>query len=178
MKRLAFLLPILLLITAGCKAQQPVTSYSVSLSWTAPAASGAWTGCPTTGTECSYDLSAATIASGANCPANTGTAYTLVLTTPANNATTATDSTPAPGTIKCYVVQTVLGTATSQPSAPSAAFTIPAVPLAPGVPTPSLKSAELVKPALPMPDPTLFYTANHPIPFSPSQPTATLIARR
>ena len=178
MKRLFFLLPVLLLISAGCKAQQPVTSYSVSLSWTAPPASGAWTGCPTTGTECSYDLSAATIASGTNCPANTGTAYTLVLTTPANNATTATDSTPAPGTIKCYIVQTVLGTATSQPSAPSAAFTIPAVPLAPSVPTPSLKSAELVKPDLPMPNPTLAYVTGTQIPSAPSQPSATLVARR
>lgn len=142
MNRLSLLL---LLAALGCHAQVPATTYVVSLSWTAPAASGSWAGCGTGQPACTYVLSRAQAVSGA-CPATTGTNYTPLNQPSPATGTTYTDATAA-GSV-CYVAQTVQSGAYSQPSASSNVIVVPAVPGQPGQPggAPTQTQAILVTP--------------------------------
>lgn len=144
------------LTTAGCHAQaNPTSSPKVALTWTAPVASGTWTGC-TTDAPCTYIIFRETVASAStSCDANTSSNYKQIGT----SATTSyTDNGVSQGGYVCWIVQTSQGTPVlySDPSAPSnnsVALAVPAVPTAPGMPSATTESAQaekpVVRPALP-----------------------------
>lgn len=125
MKRIFATAVILAAALAGCRAQQPVTTWQVNVTWTAPAAC-------TISSPCTFPVSRAAVASAtASCPATTGTTYTLVGTS-ASQASAFVDTTVAPGAFYCYIAQTQQAGATGDPSLPSNVVTVP---LNPGVPT-------------------------------------------
>lgn len=122
-------------LSVGCgHAQVKPTSFQVSLSWTAPAASGGWAGC-TTASPCSYVASRITLASGVTaCPAaNVSTPNYTPLNTASPSTSASFNDTTAVGLNVCYVVQTEQGTAVSQPSNVAGPFVVPASPLAPSL---------------------------------------------
>jgi hypothetical protein len=128
MKRL---LPILLLVlfAAGCAhSQQPVSTFSIAYSATAPASC-------TAAAPCTIEYSDTPQVSGA-CPATIPT----VGCTSAPGATTCTHPSVTPGVTYCAVAQTVQAGATSVPTA-VIQVVIPPLPTAPaspnGSPTPS-----------------------------------------
>jgi hypothetical protein len=116
----------------GCHGQLPPSP--------PPTAVLTWTASPscTSSAPCVYVISRATV-TGSTCPATTGTAYTLVITTPAN-ALTAVDGTVPTGTLNCWIAQAQTQTTPVLTSVPSGAsnggvpFALPALPLAPGSP--------------------------------------------
>jgi hypothetical protein len=171
MKRIAFLLPVLLLISAGCKAQLPTpTSYVVNLTWVAPvpASGSTWVGC-VSASPCSYVVSRCA-GSAATCVTSNSAAWTQLNQASPAIGTSYTDSTAA-GLTAYYVVNTVQTGAnpgTSGPSNETTAQVVPASPLAPTLGAPTL-TASLVKPALP--------TQTAPQ-MAALHLTATLIARR
>lgn len=136
MKRL-LLLSIVAFVT-GCHAQVAPTSYQVDLAWTAPVASGSWTGC-TTAAPCTYVISRLTVAAGVTaCPAVNLTTPNY---TPLNSASPTSDvkfvDTGAVGTSACYTAQTEQGTAVSNPSNVAGPIVVPASPLAPSLSAPT-----------------------------------------
>lgn len=132
MKQILFL-ATLSVLTVGCgHAQVAPTSYQVALTYTAPVASGSWTGC-TTAAPCTYVLSRITLASGTtSCPAaNTGTPnYTPLNASSPVTGTSYTDAS-AIGLTVCYIAQTEQSSAVSGPSNTAGPFAVPASPLAP-----------------------------------------------
>lgn len=131
MKRLLSL-SIVALATVGCHAQVPVTTHSVTLTWTAPAASGNWGGC-TAASPCTYVASRITLASGTTtCPAPNVTTpnYTPLNAASPVSGTTLTD-TGAVGLTVAYIVQTEQGGSVSGPSNCAGPLVVPASPLAP-----------------------------------------------
>jgi hypothetical protein len=148
----ACLFPLILATAAlGCHAQVPPTTYSVSLTWTAPAASGSWAGCGTGQPACSYVLSRASVASGTTaCPATTGSNYTPLNQSAPATGTSYSDAS-ATGSV-CYVAQTVQSGAYSQPSSPSNVIVVPGLPSAPGIPggTATETQAQMETPATPL----------------------------
>jgi len=136
MKRIFAALAILAAtISAGCHAQvPPASAWQVNLVWTAPSASGSWTGC-TAAAPCVYAVYRAAQASG-SCPAFTSAAWTEITTAASRPSGTAYSDLSASGTV-CYAIETVQGTANSAQSN-TASATIPASPLAPQLGTPSL----------------------------------------
>lgn len=133
MKRL---LPVLLLVlgSAGCRSQQPVSTFGIAYTATAPA------GC-TAAAPCSIEYSDATQVSGV-CPAP----LTTIGCTSVLGSTACTHANVTPGVIYCAVAQTVQAGATSAPTA-VIQVVIPPLPTAPAAPsgsaTPST-TAELV----------------------------------
>jgi hypothetical protein len=133
MKRIfaAFALAVL---AAGCHGQvPPASSAKVVLTWTAPVASGNWTGC-TTAAPCTYAIYRAT---GATCPASTSTAFQEVTTPTARPSGTTWTDTTATGMTVCYIAATIQGTQNSGPSNTAGPIAVPGVPLAPALGTPS-----------------------------------------
>ena len=133
MKRL---LPVLLLVlfAAGCHSQQPVSTYGISYTATAPASC-------TTASPCQIEYSDTPQVSGA-CPATIPT----VGCTSVSGSGACTHSNVTPGVTYCAVAQTVQAGATSVPTA-VIQVVIPPLPTAPATPsgsaTPST-TAELV----------------------------------
>jgi hypothetical protein len=121
MKRL---LPVLFLVltAAGCHSQQPVSTFGISYTATAPASC-------TTASPCQIEYSDAPQVSGA-CPATTPT----VGCTSASGATTCTHASVTPGVTYCAVAQTVQAGATSVPTA-VIQVVIPPLPTAPATPS-------------------------------------------
>jgi hypothetical protein len=122
MKRL---LPILLLVlsAAGCAhSQQPVSTFSISYSATAPASC-------TTAAPCTIEYSDTPQVSGA-CPATIPT----VGCTSAPGTTTCAHPSVTPGVTYCAVAQTVQAGATSVPTA-VIQVVIPTLPTAPASPS-------------------------------------------
>jgi hypothetical protein len=149
MRKLLFLLPFLSL--TACHAQVPPTTHSVNLTWTAPIASGGWTGCGTPNT-CTYVVSRLTLAAGKTAcdPVNLTTPnYTPLNSSSPVSATSFTD-TGAVGTTACYIAQTEQGGAVSQPSNTAGPLTVPASPGAPS--TPNGTVADLIQPPVPKPN--------------------------
>lgn len=135
-------------LSVGCgHAQVKPTAFQVSLSWTAPSASGSWAGC-TAGAPCTYVASRITLTAGTStCPAaNVGTPnYTPLNTASPVSAAVYLDTT-AVGSTVCYIVQTEQGSAVSQPSNVAGPFVVPASPLAP-----SLSGNQTVAEVMPVP---------------------------
>lgn len=152
---LAFL--VLALLAAGCHAQVPPASagYNVNLTWTAPAASGTWTGC-TTATPCVYAVyrCAGTAAACANFSGSGWAEITTPATRPSGLAYTDITAT---GLDVNYTVETVQGGANSGPSN-TYNVAVPGVPLAPAMAAPGTAAA-----AVEMPQPTLAKRAATPI---------------
>lgn len=148
MKRFLFASIAMIVLTAGCRAQIPVSpAPTAALSWTAPSS-----GCGTAGASCTYVVLRA-VATGTTCQDNTGTAYAQVGTTAAGVLNYIDKSVPT-GAQVCWIVQAqTQGTPvlTGPPSSPSNNGTplqIPSVPLAPGTPN-VLASAAADIPARP-----------------------------
>lgn len=160
MKRLLILT---LAVITGCAAHAqipPTAPPSVALTWQAS------TSC-TAAAPCVYAISRATVTSGTNCPATSGTAYALVGTS-TSNATTLTDSNVTPGSY-CYIAQTEQGTGSSQqvsaPSSPSnngTALVVVGPPLAPGAPNATATAKNDARPLL-APEPTKEVAMNAPL---------------
>jgi hypothetical protein len=133
-------------LSVGCgHAQVTPTNHQVSLSWTAPAASGSWAGC-TTASPCTYVASRITI-TGTTCPAvNVSTPNYTPLNSSSPVSTVTFVDTGASGLTACYIVQTEQGSAVSQPSNVAGPFVVPGNPLAP-----SLTGQEAVAAPLPVP---------------------------
>ena len=120
-----------LALIAGCAhSQVPPTVHSVTITITAPV------------TGATYVISRAT---GASCPATTGTAYTPLNQSAPISGTSYVDS-AASGSV-CYIAQTVQGGAVSGPSNVAGPFVVPANPTAPVITGQSAKND--------MPEPTL-----------------------
>jgi hypothetical protein len=122
MKRL---LPILLLVlfAAGCAhSQQPVSTFSIAYSATAPSTC-------TTAAPCTIEYSDTPQVSGA-CPA----AIPTVGCTSVSGATACTHAAVTPGVTYCAVAQTVQAGATSVPTA-VIQVVIPPLPTAPATPS-------------------------------------------
>lgn len=135
-------------MSLGCgHAQIKPTSYRVDLTWTAPVASGSWTGC-TTAAPCTYVASRITLASGATtCPAaNAATPNYTPLNSLSPVAAVSYTDTTAVGLTVCYLVQTEQGSAVSNPSNLAGPFLVPASPLAP-----SLSGNQTVAEVMPVP---------------------------
>lgn len=156
MKRLAFSIFIAVLLAGCAHGQIPPTTWQATVTWQLPAPTTGWGGCIASDT-CVFGVSRVAIATGAQCPAATGTTYALVGTS-TSQAVSFVDPSVNPGQSYCYIVQTqqVIPPAT-QPatSAPSNTASVaippnPGVPLAPNAtPTPGTsQSGEIVKPAL------------------------------
>lgn len=143
--RIRFVLLSLALValTAGCRAQVPPTSHTLTLTVTnAPCTPG------TSASTCGYVFSEA-IVTGSSCPSTSGSNYSPVnqstpVAQPSTGNATFTDSGVAGKTV-CAIAQTVSGGAVSQPSTAAGPFQIPANPTAPQV---NGTQAE-VRPALP-----------------------------
>lgn len=128
------------LLAVGCgHAQVTPTSYQVDLAWVAPVASGSWLGCGTGQPACSYVMSRLTVAAGATaCPAvNLSTPNYAPLNTATPAAGLTFVDTGAVGTTACYIVQTLQGTAVSNPSNVAGPLVVPASPLAPTLSAPT-----------------------------------------
>jgi hypothetical protein len=119
-----FFLPVLLLVitAAGCHSQQPVSTFSISYSATAPASC-------TTAAPCTIEYSDTPQISGA-CPATIPT----VGCTSAPGTTTCAHPSVTPGVTYCAVAQTVQAGATSAPTA-VIQVVIPPLPTAPATPS-------------------------------------------
>lgn len=148
MKRIVLLTVMFVAATfaaLGCHAQvPPATTYVVNLTWTAPVASGNWTGC-TTAAPCTFAIYRAPQASGA-CPASTSTSYVAVTTTASGTAYT--DTTAPTGTTVCYIAETVQSGVNSGPSN-TATATVPGLPTAPTLGTPTTSAQLEVTQAVP-----------------------------
>jgi hypothetical protein len=149
--RKAFLLlPLALLISAGCRAQMPPTkSVTVVLSWTAAP------GC-TTADPCTYVVSRAVCPTASTCPSTTGTAYTPLNPSLPVSGATYTDATPPAGALVSYIAQTVQGGLTSLPSGQSNNGIPTSVPAMPGPPSAlggATQSAMLAPPVTGTPEP-------------------------
>ena len=118
------LLPVLLLVltAAGCHSQQPVSTFSISYSATAPATC-------TPAAPCQIEYSDAPQVSGA-CPAT----LTTVGCTSVLGSSACTHANVTPGTTYCAVAQTVQAGATSVPTA-VIQVVIPPLPSAPASPS-------------------------------------------
>ena len=121
MKRL---LPILLLViaAAGCHSQQPVSTFGITSTATAPATC-------TTASPCQIEYSDAPQVSG-SCPATLPTAAC----TSASGSTGCTHANVTPGVTYCAVAQTVQAGATSVPTA-VIQVVVPPLPGQPGSPS-------------------------------------------
>jgi hypothetical protein len=121
MKRL---LPVLLLVlfAAGCHSQQPVSTFGISYTATAPASC-------TTASPCQIEYSDTPQVSGA-CPATIPT----VGCTSVSGSGACTHSNVTPGVTYCAVAQTVQAGATSAPTA-VIQVVIPPLPTAPATPS-------------------------------------------
>jgi hypothetical protein len=122
-----FFLPVLLLVitAAGCHSQQPVSTFGISYTATAPASC-------TTASPCTIEYSDTPQVSGA-CPATIPTVgCTSVL-----GSTTCTHPSVTPGVTYCAVAQTVQAGATSVPTA-VIQVVIPPLPTAPATPNGSV----------------------------------------
>jgi hypothetical protein len=121
MKRL---LPVLLLVlgSVGCHSQQPVSTFGIAYTATAPATC-------TTAAPCQIEYSDTPQVNGA-CPATIPT----VGCTSVSGATTCTHASVTPGVTYCAVAQTVQAGATSAPTA-VIQVVIPPLPTAPATPS-------------------------------------------
>src|ERR1700743_3820695 len=102
MKRLAFLLPILLLSAIGCHGQAPVsTGQSATITWEQSPSCTAAIPCP------SFLIGRATVATATTpCPPSNGTTnYAIVATITGNNVTTGVDNTITATGYECWSVQ-------------------------------------------------------------------------
>lgn len=132
----------LLIVAVGCHAQVPPASVeTVVLTWNAPVANSNWLGCGTGQPTCTYAIYRAT---GSTCPVSTSTAWTEV-TNPASRPTALTwTDTTATGAV-CYIAETVQSGLNSGPSN-TVSLTVPAVPTAPALGTPTTADLVPVKP--------------------------------
>jgi hypothetical protein len=141
MKRLAFLLPILLLISAGCNAQHSVTTSLMQITITppptpSPVPTTGFTGCVATGTatnDCQYALAKLVVPAGTtSCQASNGSNYTIL--PPAASLTNLVYVDPTSnGETACVVGQTIWNGQYSVASAPAGPFVMPSNPTAPAV---------------------------------------------
>ena len=148
--KFSVLLSLCFLLASACHGQvpPPTAGYNIVWTWTAPTATGTWSGCSTS-LPCSYILSAETI-TGTTCDPTTSANYKQLNS--ASPATTTTyTQTGTTGTTVCAVVTTVWNGENSQPSTASAPVTSPAVPLAPGAPSGNSTVAKADKPQAPIP---------------------------
>lgn len=143
-KRFPLLVVLLAFSVIGCRAQVPPTNHTVTLTWSAPAASGSWAGCGAGQPACSYVISRAVV-SGSSCPSTTGTSYTPLNQTSPATGTTFVDSTAA-GLTACYIAQTLQGSAVSVPSNAAGPLAVPGNPLAP-----TINGQEAMKQTAPLP---------------------------
>lgn len=158
MKKAIYSLLLTLTAAAGCHAQLPPTSHAVVLTWTAPAASGGWTGC-TVAAPCTYVISREVVPAGtASCPPAPSVApfpYTPLNSANPASALTYSDTTAAGQTV-CYIAQTIQGAASSAPSTPTAPLVVPASPAAPSLtPNVAVNQPSLPVPTLPVQGPIL-----------------------
>jgi hypothetical protein len=177
---------LITLLSVGCHAQVPPTTWQVSASWAAPIVNG--TAECTTTNVCTYVVSR-TVPVGGVCPAVTGTTYVQVATA-TNNATQVSDLTVTAGQAYCYIVQTqqVIPPATqAATSSPSnvAQVTVPANPQPPTAPTVTptpgtTQSGSLTLPEnlKPSPLPTVYSSPSKNPMGAPSRVTVVLVARR
>jgi hypothetical protein len=147
-RRFAALAILALGLGAGCRAQVPPASngYKVTLTATAPVASGNWAGC-TVSAPCTYAFYAETV-TGA-CDPTTSTNYKEITTPTARPSTPNFTDPNTTGLTRCYDVETVQGAENSGPSNVAGPVVSPGVPLAPALATPTPQSAEVVNPVLP-----------------------------
>jgi hypothetical protein len=124
MKRFLPVLPVLLLVlgSSGCHSQQPVSTYGIAYTATAPVTC-------TTASPCQIEYSDTPQVSGA-CPA----AIPTVGCTSVSGATACTHAAVTPGVTYCAVAQTVQAGATSVPTA-VIQVVIPTLPTAPASPS-------------------------------------------
>jgi hypothetical protein len=134
---------VIVLISAGCHGQVPPTNHTVSLTWTAPSASGGWAGC-TVAAPCTYVISRVTV-TGSSCPSTTGTNYTPINQSNPATTTSLTDSS-ASGLTVCYIAQTLQGSAVSNPSNTAGPLTVPPNPLAPSLNDGTVSEAKPLEP--------------------------------
>ncbi len=140
MKRFSILILILASALPGCTQVPPATTHSVSLTWTAPAASSAWAGCSTTA-PCVYSVYRCTGTATA-CGTLSSTAWTEITTTTTRPSGTAyTDTNVTGGGVFTYAVETVQGPDNSGPSNTTTA-TVPGTPVAPAIGTPTVAKLE------------------------------------
>ncbi|HZP06806.1 MAG TPA: hypothetical protein VFB43_18040 [Terracidiphilus sp.] len=158
MKRL-ILLAATLVLSVGCQAQLPPTTWQVAVTWQAPQANTNWAGC-TAQNPCTYAVSRIAVASGTICPTPSGGNYALAGNS-ASQALNFLDTAVTPGTSYCYLVQTqqVIPPATQPATSSPSNTAFIAVPANPGPPTapsltPSTQSTQTGSVEKPMPEPT------------------------
>jgi hypothetical protein len=155
MKYLALAL-LALSLTAGCHAQVPPATPqpSVVLNWTAPAASGSFTGC-TSSQLCTYAVYRDSVSTtDPITSSNWKRIDAQGATTTGVAGFTYTDSSPASGN-DAYAVETIWQNANSGPSnIVSVAVPVVAVPLAPSVSAPSVTALKELPSSTPNSPPT------------------------
>lgn len=154
---LVLLLAITALAATSCAQVPSATSHVVQLTWTAPSASSSWAGC-TTSAPCVYSVWRCT-ASAATCASTSSTSWVEVTTSATRpSGTSYTDSTAA-GLTAYYVVETVQGASNSGPSSMTGPLTVPGVPIAPSLGSPTIAQND----APPLASPTYLLAMAQPM---------------
>jgi hypothetical protein len=159
MKRILAALSLLPLLTlsAGCQVPPPSKGYNVTITGTAPVASGNWAGC-TTGNPCVYAVYRCTL--GTACTSTSSTGWAELTTATTRPSTPLWVDPNATGLTAYYDMETYQGTQNSAPSN-VASVAVPGIPLAPALNTPT--AAGLVRPVLPgVPGPSQQLAFNAP----------------
>ena len=126
----------IVLLAVGCHAQvPPASTHRVSLTWTAPAATSAWSGCTATA-PCVYAVYRCT-GDATACGTLSSTAWSEVTTPSTRPSGTSYIDASVGGAVYTYVVETVQGSDNSGPSNTTAA-TVPGIPAPPAVGSPSV----------------------------------------
>lgn len=140
MKRTSLVIAVLTIIACGCARPQPAPSPTPVIGWQLTPGAGA----TASWTQTLFIAKVASLTS--QCPTPGGTAY-IQEGTALGTATSFSDTTETPGTIICAMDQDsfVAGGQTfySAYSGVSAPFQVPALPTAPGIPSPNVTTASL-----------------------------------
>lgn len=140
MKKFVLAVIATLTLAVGCRAQVPPASgnQGVAINWTAPPTTS-WGSC-TTANPVHYAVYRST-KGGASCAANTDASWAEI-TTAANRPTgTNYTDTNVAGQVACYNVETVCGTANSDPSNTAGPFAPSAAPTSPGTVSGAVQTA-------------------------------------
>jgi hypothetical protein len=141
---LVALIPLLIL-SEGCAQVPPASKgYNVTVTATAPVASGNWAGCTTTN-PCVYAVYRCSL--GTACTSTTSTGWAEVTTATTRPSSPSYVDSTATGLNAYYNMETIQGTQNSAPSN-VVLVAVPGIPLAPTLGTPT--AANLAKPALPL----------------------------
>lgn len=140
MKRILLVLPIFVLLAAGCHAQLPVSTYSIAYNATAPSVCTAANPCVITVSD--------VVESGGSCPATNAANYAAACTI-ASGATSCTHAAVTAGVTYCAINQVTQGGANSGPS-PAITVAVPPLPPVPAAPTGTAVPVTVAKADVPL----------------------------